>query len=302
MVSPNYIIDQAAITLSERKGRETLMSPASVAYNVLVLSLSALEHTAVERALMETEALTKKKLHALLDELKASREEYLTLYMKPACFPHYISEVSLAARYRPCLDEIGESAKDRAVIQSAQKYGTGTVIFWQPNGKKYIVLPPFPISENMVSIGEPCVSPLCQILEREYAIGVVLVRWGSYAIGIFRGESLIESKVGTGHIHKEHKKGGSSQKRFARRTEEQKKDFLRRVGNRIDERFRNHTLDYIFFGGNRLILKPLSEESKCLQSQTSHICGRLLDVRGRPDSQALISGLREINTSLAFCY
>lgn len=269
---------------------------------MLVLSLSASEHTDVERALMETEALSKKKLHALLDELKTSREEYLTLYVKPACFPHYISQVSLADSYRPCLDEIGESAKDRVVIQSAQKYGTGTAIFWQPNGKKYIVLPPFPISENMVSIGEPCVSPLCQILEREYAIGVVLVRWGSYAIGVFRGESLIESKVGTGYIHKEHKKGGSSQKRFARRTEEQRKDFLRRVGNRVDERFRNHTLDYIFFGGNRLILKPLSEESKCLQSQTSHLCGRLLNVRGYADRQALTSGLREINTSLAFCY
>lgn len=249
---------------------------------------------------MEREALTKNRLYALLDEFEASREGCVTLYVKPACFPHFISQVSLAARYRSCLDEIAESARASAVIRAVQKYGTGTAIFWQPDGRKYIVLPPFPISENMVSVGEPCIDPLCHILERKYSIGVVLVHWGSYAIGIFRDEQLMESKVGTGYIHKEHKKGGSSQKRFARRTEEQKKDFLRRVGNRVDERLRNHTLDYIFFGGNRLILKPLLQVSRSLRSEESKICGRLLNVRGYADGQALARALREMDNSLAF--
>ena len=249
---------------------------------------------------MESETLTKNRLYALLDEFKASREGCVTLYLKPASFPHFIGQISLADRYRPYLDEIAESAKASVVIRAVQKYGTGTAIFWQPDGRKYIVLPPFPISENMVSVGEPCIDPLCHLLQKQYAIGVVLVHWGSYAIGIFRDEQLMESKVGTGYIHKEHKKGGSSQKRFARRTEEQKKDFLRRVGNRVDERLRNHTLDYIFFGGNRLILKPLLQESNSLRSEESKICGRLLNVTGYADGQALVRASRQIDTSLAF--
>ena len=96
-----------------------------------------------------------------------------------------------------------------------------------------------------------------KLLDRKYVIGVVLVTWGWYALGVFDGSSLVECKIGTGHIHKKHKKGGRSQKRFARRTEEQKKDFLRRVGNRIEERFGSFLPDYIFFGGNRLILKAV---------------------------------------------
>jgi len=248
---------------------------------------------------MEKQAVTKRKLYKLLAELEASREDYVTLYLKPSSFPHYINELSLDPKYTACLDEIKELANAKAVIQGAEKYRAGTAIFWQASGNKYIVLPPFPISENKISLGKPDISPLQEILERKYAIGVILVAWGSYALGIFHGDDMVESKTGTGYIHKEHKKGGSSQKRFARRTEEQKRDFLRKVGHRIEERFENQTMDHIFFGGNRLILKPLSKECKYLESEANKICARILDVR-YADRQALIHSLSEIDTSLAF--
>jgi len=51
----------------------------------------------------------------------------------------------------------------------------------------------------------------------------------------------------------EHRKRGRGKKRFVRRTEEQKKDFLKKVSNRIEEEFKTYKLDYIFFGINRLI-------------------------------------------------
>jgi len=248
---------------------------------------------------MEKQAVTKRKLYKLLAELEASRGDYITLYMKPSFFPHYINELSLDPKYSVCLDEIKELANAKAVIQGAEKYKTGTAIFWQASSNKYIVLPSFPISENKISLGKPDISPLQETLERKYAIGVILVAWGSYALGIFHGDNLVESKTGTGYIHKEHKKGGSSQKRFARRTEEQKRDFLRRVGHRIEERFENQTLDYIFFGGNRLILKPLAKECKYLELEANKICARILDVR-YADREALAHSLSEINTSLAF--
>lgn len=248
---------------------------------------------------MEKQAVTKRKLYKLLAEIGASTEDYLTLYLKPSSFPYYMSELSLGPKYITWLDEIKDLANTKAVIQGSGKYTTGAAIFWRSSGYKYIVLPPFPISEDQFSLGKPDIAALQEILQKKYTIGVVLVAWGSYAIGTFHGDNLLESKTGTGYIHKEHKKGGSSQKRFARRTEEAKRDFLRKVAHRIEERFENQTLDYLFFGGNRLILKPLSKESKYLESEANKICGRILDVR-YADREALDHSLGEINTSLAF--
>jgi peptide subunit release factor 1 (eRF1) len=155
--------------------------------------------------------------------------------------------------------------------------------------------------ENKVSVGRPDVAALYEVLERRYVIGVVLVAWGSYALGVFDAGDLVAWKTGTGYIHKKHRKGGRSQKRFARRTEEQKKDFLRRVGNRIEERFGGFVPDYIFFGGNRLILSPLIQESKYLQAKVGKISSRILDVR-YADREALAGSLSEITMSLVFTF
>jgi len=94
---------------------------------------------------------------------------------------------------------------------------------------------------------------------------VVVVTWETYSIGVFHRDNLVKSKADTGYIHKERRKGGRNERRFARRTEEQRKDFLRRVSNRIEEEFENYTLDYIFLGENRLIRAPLLRECKYLQ-------------------------------------
>jgi peptide subunit release factor 1 (eRF1) len=114
------------------------------------------------------------------------------------------------------------------------------------------VLPPFPITEDKVSIGELDTSILSQIPKRRCIIGIVLATWGTYSIGVFQRDNPVRSKIGKGYIHKEHRKGGRSEKRFARRTEEQKKDFLRKVSNRIEDEFKNYKLDYIFFWRKRI--------------------------------------------------
>ncbi len=248
---------------------------------------------------MEKEALSKKKLYSLLAKLETSPGDYLTLYVKPSSFPRFLDELSLEPKYSLWVDEIRESVNSKAVTQEAEKYNTGAAIFWQENGNKYVVLPPFPLTENKVSLSEPDTSLLFEVLGREYAIGVVLVTWGSYSIGVFRHDNLVESKTGTGYIHKEHRKGGRSEKRFARRTEEQKKDFLRKVSNRIEERFKNHALNYIFFGGNRLVRKPLAKECQYLELEAHKFSNRILNIR-YADSEALNHSLEEITKSLVF--
>jgi len=250
---------------------------------------------------MEGKAITKRNLYNLLAELEKSPGEYITIYVKPSSFLCYMNELSLQSKYSVCIAEIKELANIKTIIHRTEKYKTGAAIFWQESGNRHMVLPPFPIRKNKVSLGELDTSVLYETLEKKYTIGVVLVAWGSYAVGIFQGDSLIESKVGTGYIHKEHKKGGSSQKRFARRTEEQKKAFLRKVSNRIEERFKSHTLDYIFLGGNRLISKPLLRECKYLELQAHKISGRVLDIR-YANKQTLDGSLQEITKSLIFIY
>ena len=250
---------------------------------------------------MEGKAVSKRKLCNLLAKLKTSPGDYITLYVKPSSFPHYINELLLEPKYSICGDEIKGSVNTKAVIQEAQRYKTGATIFWQEIGNRHIVLPPFPIRENKVLLGELDTLLLQETLERKYTIGVVLVTWGSYALGIFHGNDLIESKVGTGYIHKQHKKGGRSQKRFARRTKEQKKDFLRKVSNRIEGKFQHRALDYIFFGGNRLISKPLLTECRYLELESDKVSARTLNVR-HANKETLDRSLDEITKSLVFTY
>jgi hypothetical protein len=56
---------------------------------------------------------------------------------------------------------------------------------------------------------------------RDRLVGVLLVRLGGHAAGVFRGERLVASKVGSRLVHGRHKAGGWSQQRFARRREQQ---------------------------------------------------------------------------------
>ena len=115
-------------------------------------------------------------------------------------------------------------------------------------------------------------------------------------MGIIEGDKLLDYKTGTGYIHKKHRKGGRSQKRFARRTEEQKKDFLRRVTNHIDEKFWQYRLEQIFLGGNRLIAKPLFEECRYLNSHANETSRRTLSVR-HADREALVESVQDIYSS-----
>jgi len=250
---------------------------------------------------MEKEILSKTRLYELLSRLESSPGDYISLYMKPSSFPYCISKLSLQPQYNTYAHEIKKSVNIKAVAQAVERYNTGVAIYWQKNGSKYIVLPPFPITEDKSSPGKFDASPLLAALERACVIGVVLVTWGTYSIGIFHRDNLVKSKTGTGYIHKEHRKGGRSEKRFARRTEEQKKDFLRKVSNRIEEEFKNCTLDYIFWGGNRLIRPSLLRECKYLQQEAQKISQRVLNLR-YADKEALNHSLREITNSLVFTF
>jgi hypothetical protein len=62
---------------------------------------------------------------------------------------------------------------------------------------------------------------------RERRVGVLLVRLGGYACGVFDGDRLVASKVGARLVHGRSAAGGQSQQRFARRRDGQAREALR---------------------------------------------------------------------------
>lgn len=56
---------------------------------------------------------------------------------------------------------------------------------------------------------------------RERTVGVLLARKGGHAAGVFVGDVLVDSKVGSRHVQGRTAAGGWSQQRFARRREGQ---------------------------------------------------------------------------------
>ena len=68
--------------------------------------------------------------------------------------------------------------------------------------------------------------PLLDALDAAPRVAVLLVRMGGYAVGVFEGERLVASKVGTRFVKGRHKKGGSSSNRFRRRRGEQERELV----------------------------------------------------------------------------
>jgi hypothetical protein len=78
---------------------------------------------------------------------------------------------------------------------------------------------------------EPVVlSPLLEALAENHTVAALLVRLGGYAVGVFEGERLVASKVGSRFVKGRHRAGGSSANRFRRRREGQERDLVEQAG------------------------------------------------------------------------
>lgn len=122
----------------------------------------------------------------------------------------------------------------------------------EDHGEILVVRPPFGLSHE----GEYDVvrlSPLFEEIARDRVVAVLLVRLGGYAVGVFDGERLVASKVGSRFVKGRHKKGGSSANRFRRRREEQARslvDEAAAVAARVLEPWRDRA-EFAALGGDR---------------------------------------------------
>jgi Actinobacteria/chloroflexi VLRF1 release factor len=210
------------------------------------------------------------KALGFLDELAATEGKAISLYV-PQGTPQ--------ARVENLLGKaLAATAIPQGVAEATAGSATGAAFFWSPP-QMHLVLPPFPITEEYITDGYD-VGPLRSLLSQDFLIGLVLVRLGSYSIGICRGTEFIDSKTGTGLVHARHKKGGSSQARFARHRGKQIEQFLVRVCGHVREHIEPHarSLDYLVYGGARTTILLLRKQCPFLSQFDDRILRMLLDI------------------------
>lgn len=214
--------------------------------------------------------LGKHKMLHFLDGLRGASGEGVTLYLPPGLAPGEVKkwlEKTLDLQGTP--PELSESA-------AASKQGA--TIFWGPS-RKCLILPPFPVDEKRFYQSYHT-EGLRSMLTHDYKVALILIRLGAYAIGVYQGQKLVGSKVGTGLVHARHKQGGSSQARFARHREKQISYFMTRVCGHVRDQIEPHlqTLDYVTYGGARTTILLLRKQCHFLEQFDGRTLPPLLDI------------------------
>jgi len=135
--------------------------------------------------------------------------------------------------------------------QGRTSYADGAVRIELP-GEVVLVRPPFGIAHE-AEYETVRLAPLFDALAGDRIVAALLVRLGGYAVGVFDGESLVASKVGSRFVKNRHKKGGSSANRFRRRRQEQALALVTESAEtaiRVLEPWRDR-VEFVAMGGDR---------------------------------------------------
>jgi hypothetical protein len=158
------------------------------------------------------------------------------------------------------------------------EYSGGAARF-ELDGETVVVRPPFGL-EHEGDYSYVHVAPLLEAVGEDHVVGVVLVRLGGYAVGVFKGERVLASKVGARNVHGRHRAGGSSANRFRRRREKQANELVRAAAEtavRVLSPYRPE-LDAVALGGDRTAVRQTLAASRELAALTGEAFGRFLTV------------------------
>lgn len=146
--------------------------------------------------------------------------------------------------------------------------GTDQVVLTAADGVVATVIVPFP----------PLIGGLVAHVLAERRIGVLLVRLGGHAAGIFFGDRLVASKVGSRPVHGRSAAGGQSQQRFARRREGQARVALAAAADTAARVLLPATdLDAVVLGGDRRALDTVLADPR-LERLRALVSGPVLDL------------------------
>jgi hypothetical protein len=235
-----------------------------------------------------TQVLSRNKSLYLLDKLDSTSEHSISIYLPAKGAP---ADVEQVVRSLPENREVMP-----VVTKELEKSANGGVLFWGDN-YKFLVVPPFPNLEKMIIYGYET-TPLRNILEKELTIAVILIRLGSYAIGVFREEKLLASKVGTGLVHSKHSKGGSSANRYARHRQKQIEYFFTNVCSHSREKLEPYLkqIDLLFYGGESNTVRAFTRQCDFVSLLEQRAVDRLLNIR-EPKQKTLADSIAQIWSS-----
>jgi len=165
--------------------------------------------------------------------------------------PRYIGRENLRKRLEPHQGSPGRTTYEAGSVRIEFAEETLTV------------RPPFGLahegSYETVELG-----PLFEALAEEHVVAALLVRLGGFAVGVFEGERLVASKVGTRFVKGRHKKGGSSANRFRRRREEQERALIEAAANtaaQVLEPWRER-VEHAALGGDRRAVSQVTTDPR----------------------------------------
>jgi hypothetical protein len=124
----------------------------------------------------------------------------------------------------------------------------------------------------------PLVDGLVEHVLRDRRVGVLLVRLGGCACGVFDGPTLVASKVTTRQVHGRIAAGGQSQQRFSRRRDGQVRVMLQASADTAVRVLLPlaPTLDAVVVGGERTAVDDVLADRR-LEPLRPLVTGRLLD-------------------------
>jgi hypothetical protein len=152
----------------------------------------------------------------------------------------YVGRANLAKRLGPLEGMSGRTwYRDGSV---RLELGDATLTVWPPFGLAHEA------EYERVTVG-----PLLEALGEDHTVAVLLVRLGGFAVGVFEGERLVASKVGSRFVKGRHRTGGSSANRFRRRREGQERELIEEAASqaaRVLGPWRGE-VEWVALGGDR---------------------------------------------------
>jgi hypothetical protein len=187
----------------------------------------------------------------------------------------------------------GGAAAERPVT-TGESGAAVTVTFTGADGATAECHPPFPpLPAGVPGAVRAAAEALAAHAAADRTVGVLLVRLGGYAAGVFSGSPprLVDSKTGSRPVHGRSAAGGWSQQRFARRRENQAATALRAAADAAAEVFGRYgpdQLDAVVLGGDKRSAAGLTGDAR-LEKYLAKATGRFLTV---PDPRLAV--LRDI--------
>ena len=160
------------------------------------------------------------------------------------------------------------------------------------------LLPPFPI-QNLSEADS--FDGLKKFAMSSYAIGIILLRLGHWAIAIAEDGELVVTKTGSRYVKGQHRKGGQSSNRFRRNREKWIRELFDEAAKIAKSRFSDYPgeLDFLALGGDRLILGQFMKRITLPNGLAGRVLPNRLSVI-RPGRQALEDAVREAWSFRAF--